>query len=139
MANEKHPTMGNGKICYIEIPAIDINQSASFYQEIFGWQIRTRGDGSIAFDDAVGEVSGTWKVGRSAAREPGLLIYIMVDSVAETLEAAIASGGKIAQPIGADAPEITARCFDPAANVMGLYHQPSSVCAARSRLRNSSE
>jgi len=126
MENEKHPTMGNGKICYIEIPAIDINQSASFYQEIFGWQIRTRGDGSIAFDDAVGEVSGTWVVGRPPSPEPGLLIYIMVDRVAATVESVVAHGGKIVQPIGMDAPEITARFSDPAGNVLGLYQEPSS-------------
>jgi len=49
----------------------------------------------------------------------------MVDSVAKTVEAVIANGGEIAQPIGADAPEITARFRDPAGNVMGLYQQPA--------------
>ena len=117
--------MGNGKVCYIEIPAIDINASASFYQKVFGWQIRQRGDGSIAFDDGVGEVSGTWVTGRRAATEPGLLIYVMVDSVATSIEAVIANGGKIVQPIGADAPEITARFSDPAGNVLGLYQEPA--------------
>ncbi len=72
----------------------------------------------------MGEVSGTWMLGRRAAAEPGLLIYIMVDSVAETLDTVIANGGKIVQPIGADAPEVTARFSDPAGNVIGLYQQP---------------
>jgi len=35
-----HPTFGNGKICYIEIPAIDIALSAAFYEKVFGWRIR---------------------------------------------------------------------------------------------------
>jgi predicted enzyme related to lactoylglutathione lyase len=125
MENNKHPTFGNGKVCYIEIPAIDIEQSSSFYKEVFGWQIRERGDGSIAFDDAVGEVSGTWVTGRPSSTEPGLLIYIMVDSVAATINAVVANGGKIVQPIGMDAPEITARFSDPAGNIIGLYQQPS--------------
>jgi predicted enzyme related to lactoylglutathione lyase len=125
MENNKHPTLRNGKVCYIEIPAIDINQSVSFYQEVFGWQIRTRGDGSIAFDDAVGEVSGTWVTGRPSSPQPGLLIYIMVDSVAAAVDAVIAHGGQIVQPIGGDAPEITARFSDPAGNVLGLYQEPS--------------
>ena len=125
MENEKQPTMGNGKVCYIEMPATDINQSASFYQEVFGWQIRTRGDGSVAFDDTVGEVSGTWVIGRPSSPQPGLLIYIMVDSVAGAAEAVIAHGGKIVQPIGMDAPEITARFSDPAGNVLGLYQHPA--------------
>ena len=123
MENTNHPTLGNGKISYIEIPAIDISRSVSFYKEVFGWHIRKRGDGSTAFDDGVNEVSGTWVPGRPPSQTPGLLIYIMVDSVAATVDAIIAHGGKIVQPIGADAPEITARFSDPAGNVIGIFQQ----------------
>lgn len=121
----QHPTLSNGKICYIEIPAIDIERSVSFYKDVFGWRIRTRGDGSIAFDDSVGEVSGTWVLKRKPSPEPGLLMYIMVDSVAATIDAVKANGGGVVQPIGMDSPEITARFSDPAGNVLGLYQQPS--------------
>ncbi|HKB64416.1 MAG TPA: VOC family protein [Pyrinomonadaceae bacterium] len=124
MTNDNRPTLSNGKICYLEIPAIDVSVSVRFYQEVFGWQVRQRGDGSIAFDDGVGEVSGTWVIGRRPSPELGILIYIMVDSVAAAIEAVVASGGKIVQPIGMDAPEITARFSDPAGNVFGLYQQP---------------
>jgi predicted enzyme related to lactoylglutathione lyase len=120
-----NPTLANGKICYIEIPATDISVSANFYKKIFGWNLRTRGDGSIAFDDGVGEVSGTWVLNRKPMNEVGLLIYIMVDSVAATIDKVSANGGVIVQPIGADHPEITARFTDPAGNVLGLYQQPS--------------
>jgi predicted enzyme related to lactoylglutathione lyase len=117
------PTFGNGKICYIEIPATDIARSSEFYRSVFGWNIRKRGDGSIAFDDGVGEVSGTWVLGRPPMSQVGLLIYVMVDSVLETVEKVKAAGGEIVQAIGADAPEITARFRDPGGNVMGLYQQ----------------
>jgi len=119
------PTLANGKICYIEIPAVDIDRSADFYAKVFGWKIRRRGDGAKAFDDATGEVSGTWVVGRKAWSEPGLLIYIMVDDVAATVETVVAHGGRIVQPIGADAPEVTARFRDPGGNVLGLYQEPA--------------
>jgi uncharacterized protein len=119
------PTRTNGKVCYIEIPAVDVDRSSKFYSEVFGWTIRQRGDGQTAFDDTTGEVSGTWVLGRPAARDPGLLLYIMVDSVAATIDAIVATGGEIVQPIGADAPEITARFNDPAGNVIGLYEEPS--------------
>ena len=49
------PTLANGKICYIEIPATDIARSADFYRQVFGWETRQRGDGHIAFDDSTGE------------------------------------------------------------------------------------
>lgn len=119
------PTLTNGKICYIEMPATDIARSADFYRRVFGWRIRQRGDGSTAFDDTTGQVSGTWVLGRPPAKNPGLLIYVMVDSVASTLEVIVANGGEIVQPIGADAPEITARFRDPGGNVIGLYQQPA--------------
>jgi len=125
MEKDNHPTLSNGKVCYIEIPAIDISRAVSFYKAVFGWRTRQRGDGSIAFDDTAGEVSGTWVLGRKAATEPGLLIYVMVDSVAKALDEIIANGGKVVQPIGMDAPEITARFSDPTGNVIGLYQQPA--------------
>jgi|SRR4029079_10432910 len=118
------PTSGNGKICYVEIPSIDVGRSATFYETVFGWGIRKRGDGSTAFDDGVGEVSGTWVTGRPPSGQPGLLIYIMVDSVEATIDAVVANGGVIVQPIGGDAPEITARFRDPGGNVIGLYQEP---------------
>jgi predicted enzyme related to lactoylglutathione lyase len=122
MSNE-HPTLGNGKVCYIEIPAIDVKVSASFYRTVFGWRIRERGDGSIAFDDGVGQVSGTWLTGRPPATEPNLLVYIMVDNMSATIESVIANGGTIVQPVGAHAPEVTAKFADPAGNVFGLYQE----------------
>jgi uncharacterized protein len=48
----------------------------------------------------------------------------MVDSVAATVDLIVANGGEIVQPIGADAPEITARFRDPGGNVLGVYQQP---------------
>ena len=63
-------------------------------------------------------------LGRAPAADPGLLLYVMVDSVAATLDAIVANGGEVVQPVGADAPEITARFRDPAGNVIGLYQEP---------------
>jgi uncharacterized protein len=119
------PTSTNGKVCYLEIPATDVERSAAFYRAVFGWNIRQRGDGRTAFDDTTGEVSGAWIPGRPPASEPGLLLYVMVDSVEAAVDAVVANGGEIVQPLGADAPELTARFRDPAGNVIGLYQEPS--------------
>ncbi len=75
------PTPINGKICYIEMPALDVRRSADFYAKVF-------------------------------------------DSVAATVDVITAQGGTLVQPIGADAPEITARFRDPAGNLIGLYQEP---------------
>ena len=118
--------LANGKICYLEIPTTDIARSVSFYQRVFGWQTRSRGDGATAFDDAVGQVSGAWVTGRPSSPNPGLLLYIMVDSLTATVETVLAHGGKIVQPPCAGATELIARFADPDGNVLGLYQEPSS-------------
>lgn len=118
------PTIGNGKICYLEIPSLNIDQSIAFYTSVFGWQVRTRGDGTRAFDDGVGQVSGTWTGRLKPSREVGTLIYIMVDDAEATMKTIKAHGGEIIQPIGVDAPEITARFKDPSGNIFGLYQEP---------------
>src|SRR4051794_36121845 len=114
----------NGKICYIEMPATDIARSAEFYRVAFGWSIRKRGDGATAFDDTTGQVSGAWVLGRPPLDRPGLLVYIMVDNMEQAVAKVIANGGEIVQPVGVDAPEITARFRDPGGNVLGLYQEP---------------
>ncbi|MEJ7676911.1 MAG: VOC family protein [Segetibacter sp.] len=123
MDNQTHPTFGNGKICYIELPSRDINESSNFYSKVFGWEIRIRSDGSVAFDDAVNEVSGTWRTDRKPLTELGLLVHIMVDNIEAAIKAVNDNGGKIVQPVGMEAPEITARFSDSAGNVLGLFQQ----------------
>jgi len=117
------PTSADGKICYLEIPSLDPARSAAFYRAVFGWKIRKRGDGATAFDDAIGEVSGAFVTGRPPSREAGLLIYVMVADAGATVRKLVAQGAEIVQPIGADAPEITARFRDPAGNVLGIYEE----------------
>jgi uncharacterized protein len=119
-------TSVNGKICYIELPAVDIAKSARFYASVFGWTMRKRGDGATAFDDTTGEVSGSFVSGRKTWETPGVLFYIMVDSVADTCKTIEKNGGSIVQKIGVDAPEITARFRDPGGNIVGLYQEPNS-------------
>jgi uncharacterized protein len=108
---------------YIEMPAEDVEQSAAFYKNVFGWTVRMRGDGAVAFDDTVGEVSGAWCERRSGTDGPGLLIYIMVSSVEQAAQAVIANRGKIIKPPEAAAGHITAVFCDPAGNLLGLYQQ----------------
>lgn len=117
------PTLSNGKVSYMEIPAVDIKTSSIFYKKVFGWDIRQRSDGRVAFNDTVNEVSGTWVTTRKPVMETGILVYIMVDDIERTIESIIANGGNIVQPVGKDLPEITARFSDPAGNIFGIFQQ----------------
>jgi predicted enzyme related to lactoylglutathione lyase len=116
----------DGKICYVEIPSDDVERSARFYVDVFGWTSRLRGDGQRAFDDTTGAVSGSWVLGRPPLRQPGLLIYIMVDSIERTLELVTAASGAVVTPLTPlhAAGEAFATVTDPSGNVIGLYQQP---------------
>src|SRR6266511_1650928 len=74
--------MSHGKICYLDIPAITAEASAGFYSSIFGWTVRKRGDGELAFDDT-GGVSGTWVKESDRTPDEQTRIYIMVDDISD--------------------------------------------------------
>jgi predicted enzyme related to lactoylglutathione lyase len=118
------PNYRTGKICYVEIPASDTARSAQFYQRVFGWHMRQHDDGSTAFDDTTGEVSGMFVPGRPPSNVPGLVVSIMVASAATTIEAINAAGGEIVQPVNPDEHEVYALFRDPAGNILSIYQQP---------------
>ena len=120
MSTDKQPTFGNGKICYIEIPATDISTSVKFYETVFGWKIRRREDGGVSFDDGVGEVSGMWVLGRKPADVIGLMTSIMVDDIKASIELIKMHGGKIIE-VHIDDSEKIASFYDLAGNIFGLY------------------
>lgn len=115
-----HPTFGNGKICYIEIPSDNPAGSAAFYEAVFGWKIRKDDTGNISFDDSVTEVSGMWVEGRKPAKEIGFMISIMVDDLAATIDLITSCGGSILH-VQEGSPEKTATFSDPFGNIWGLY------------------
>ena len=53
------------RLCYLEIPALDLGKSVAFYENVFGWNIRKRDSDRPSFDDATGYVSGAWVTGRT--------------------------------------------------------------------------
>lgn len=115
------PSMAHGKICYIEIPARDVAEAAAFYETVFDWHIRRRDDGSVSFDDSVGEVSGTFVTGLPPTTEQGVFIHIMVKNVDTSMTAIAKNGGAVIEGPGRHLPEITARFSDPSGNLWGLY------------------
>jgi uncharacterized protein len=116
--------MLHGKVAYLQIPAVDIPASARFYQEVFGWGIRERSDGGLAFDDTTGQVGGEFVVGRVPARELGILAYVLVDNVEATLEKIASLGGEVVMPVTPQKEgEAIATFRDPGGNELGIFHQ----------------
>ncbi len=104
----------HGHVSYLEIPAVDAEQSAAFYEAVFGWSIRRRESGDRSFDDHSGDLIGRWVTGRAVAREPGLLPFIYVDRIDEIVErverrrhaTAAAAGNDHVGPPLSDAPPV---------------------------------
>jgi predicted enzyme related to lactoylglutathione lyase/uncharacterized glyoxalase superfamily protein PhnB len=118
------------RICYLEIPAVDPRQSATFYENVFGWNIRHRDTARPSFDDATGNVGGAWVTGREIGREPALLPYVWVDNIDATLAQVEAHGGLIVASPRSDSPGNApwiASFRDPAGNLLGLYQEVRRV------------
>lgn len=114
------------RLCYLQIPAIEVVKSVAFYEKVFGWNIRHRDSAHPSFDDATGNVSGAWFTGREVARDFGLLPYIWVDNIDATLVQVGAHGGIVVDPPHPDSPGSTssiATFRDPAGNLIGLYQE----------------
>ena len=117
------PHLGHGKICHLALPASDVEASARFYEEAFGWAIH-RSDRVTTFDDGVDEVSGHFVPHRKPT-EPGILVYIWVDDLDAAVEQVTAAGGRVTHPEGVDPGERTAWFLDPGGNRLGIYQEPS--------------
>lgn len=117
--------MAHGKICYLEIPANRAEDSARFYSDIFGWKVRERGDGNLAFDDS-GSVSGTWVKESDRTPDERTRTYIMVDNISESLKQITSAGGRVLTPRKEIGPNMGAFAIfaDPVGNEFGLYEEP---------------
>jgi predicted enzyme related to lactoylglutathione lyase len=115
-----------GEIRYLQIPTADVDASAGFYERALGWTIRTRGDGSTAFDDATSEVSGEWVLDRQPAGDAGVLVYVRVDDVEAILQKIAEAGGEIVVPPTPQGERMAYATFrDPAGNVLGIFQEGS--------------
>jgi predicted enzyme related to lactoylglutathione lyase len=70
------PLKRPGKLGYLEVPAVDFEKSAVFYETLFGWRVARRDATTASSDDGTGELIGHIVTGRSVSREPGFLPYV---------------------------------------------------------------
>ncbi len=113
------------KVVHFEIPVDDLARAKKFYSSIFGWKVRRRGDGELAFDGTAG-VSGTWVKESDRTPDERTRTYIMVDAITETLKRIQGAGGRVLTPrtdIGAGMGAFAAFA-DPVGNEFGLYEEP---------------
>ena len=78
---------------YWEIPSTDIEKSAKFYSELFGWKMEKSGDKYYMFS-----VEGGLSGGIQQVEEPpghGIAVYVQVEDVPATLKRVEELGGTI--------------------------------------------
>src|SRR5262249_48838964 len=114
---------GHGRLSYVQIPAVNVAESAKFYEKIFGWQIRGGCDDHFTFTDATGEMIGAWVTNLATSREPGVLPYIYVHGIDAILEYITASGGQVVKSPYPEGDLWVATFRDLAGNVIGVWQQ----------------
>jgi predicted enzyme related to lactoylglutathione lyase len=111
----------HGGLSYLEIPTIDVNRSAVFYEKVVGWKLDWRAPDDCRFEDSTGHLIGRWVIGRSIAREAGLLPYLYVDRIDDAVNQVSALGGEVALAPYAEGDLWVATIRDPAGNLIGLW------------------
>ena len=111
----------HGHVSYLEIPAADVEQSAAFYEAVFGWRVDRRGDGRASFDDGTGGVIGRWVPGLASSVETGIVPYIYVDRIDDIVQRITVYGGNLVKPPYAEGELWVATFRDPAGNLLGIW------------------
>ena len=112
----------HGKLSYMQIPAVDVDRSAAFYTAVFGWSSRDdRNASHRAFGDTTGELIGAFVTGRAISREPGVLPYVYVDRIDDTISKVEANGGEVVRAPYREGDLWVATFRDPAGNVIGVW------------------
>jgi predicted enzyme related to lactoylglutathione lyase/carbon monoxide dehydrogenase subunit G len=88
------PFAREGKLSYLQIPASDVEATARFDAEAFGWKL-SGGAGHRSFTDASGELLGAFMPGREISRQAGFLPYVYVGDVDAAVARIEAAGGEI--------------------------------------------
>jgi uncharacterized glyoxalase superfamily protein PhnB len=111
-----------GAVTYLHMPATDVRRAAAFYRDVFGWSVNGPDSDRPSFDDASGLLSGAWISDHLPAAQPGLLPYIYVADIEQTVALIVGHGGAILTEPYPEGLLTVATFRDPAGNVIGLWH-----------------
>jgi predicted enzyme related to lactoylglutathione lyase len=112
----------HGKLSYVQIPALDVDRSAAFYTAVFGWSSRDdKNPAHRSFGDTTGDLIGAFVTGHAISREPGVLPYVYVDRIDDTIATIEANGGEVVRAPYPEGDLWVATFRDPAGNVIGAW------------------
>jgi predicted enzyme related to lactoylglutathione lyase len=117
---------------WVEIMTGDLEETASFYQQLFGWKVTHR-DTADGFDvgifDTGGEPrlenlrrGGIWE--RPPGEALGVMVYVVVDDIEAVLQRVLDLGGQVITGKTPQGPAFRACFADPSGNRFGLWEEP---------------
>jgi predicted enzyme related to lactoylglutathione lyase len=123
-AEEEPRVFRPGEISYLRVPATDPRRSAALYEGVFGWSVDADRD-DPRFEEGSGHVIGHFIADLPVAGEAGVLPYVFVERVDETLKQVVAQGGEVVTPPYPEGDLWVGTFRDPAGNVIGVWQQGS--------------
>lgn len=90
MAEQPKP----GSIVHVEIPTKDLAKTKKFYGEVFGWKFQDMPEMNYTMFEAPGGPAGGLRAPMEK-NDPGVLNYILVNSIDETLKKVEKAGGRV--------------------------------------------
>ena len=85
-------------ICYVEIPAPNLEAAGEFYRAVFGWKITPSNLSDKPywmFSTGPGNLEGGFDPARKVSTAGGAILYIKVKDIGDTIAATQKSGGSI--------------------------------------------
>jgi len=118
---------------WIEIRTDDIEETAKFYENLFGWKIVAK-EIAEGFDvwifDTAGEPrlqnlrrGGIWL--RPKGEPLGVVVYVVVEDIETILKKVTKLRGKVVTPKTPQGPAYRAYFTDPGGNLFGLWEEPN--------------
>ncbi len=111
-----------GSVCHVELFAKDLDQSARFYSELFGWTTFPHDEGYMMWEDPAG-LGGGFTAAGGPTLNSAATIYMKVEDIQATLARIVIHGGVIIREkteIGGNN-GFYALFRDPAGNNVGLW------------------
>ena len=116
-----------GDVSYLRIASTDVARSVAYYRTVFDW---TTDEDAGRFEDATGHIIGHFMTDLPVAGEAGVVPYIYVQDIDETLAKVTDAGGEVTLRPYAEGDLWVAMTRDPAGNAIGVWqHGPRTADA----------
>jgi predicted enzyme related to lactoylglutathione lyase len=106
----------HGQVGYLQLPALDVARSATFYEAVFGWSVGSD-NGSFEAPGLIGQLTTDLKPASSG----GPLVWICADELSPLLDKVVANGGAVhGRPQLDNGERWLVEVDDPAGNRIGI-------------------